>query len=261
MQEMSGFITARVTKLTPSNLLGISFAALQDGRVKVTEVSPTSPFRSTPLEVGQEILSINETPVHGMDVLTIKVLLESIPQTVIITAKPSSRLFELTYDKVHAEYMINASASEIPPALVNVGLSLATWTRIFDAYSNELLPAALRAAEMEDTFLSKVERDAYQETQNFKKMLLVQNEAAVLHTNCTLAAANVLALSNVLLNPHEIVAQVTYQRKALPKWSVKSDKRINVSFRPKGLEFLLIEHSTHAVATPISVAHAAAVYV
>lgn len=233
----SGSFTAQVTKPTPNSFLGMGFA-LRDGTVKVTKLLPSSPFRGTSLQAGDEILSINGTPVYGMSLPAIKALLDSIQVTITIDAKPpsNSKLFEMSFT--------NADATQVPPRLADVGLSQAKWARICNALSNDLYPATVHSDQMDCRYQYTIlDYAGAQRTKGSheRRVFMMNHQANVLQTNCTLVAANLLSLSNALLNPLGILAQVTYQKKLLPKWSEKKQGAADVSLKPKGLEFLLIE--------------------
>lgn len=255
--------TVQVTKSTPESKLGISFSA-EGGRVVLTKISENGLFASTALAVGQEILSINETRVAGMDIQEVLSILKSIPEVVTIEAK-ATNLFHLTYEEkkikstdgeggvfIKTKFEVNSDRSVVPQQLAELGVTTTKWMKIVDAYSYKLLPSMYESNQMDKSFVQEMTSFVGAqmvggavgfgtESRREKKAFSMTYQASILADNCNLHAYNVLAKANALLNAHGILAQLTFSSTPVPKWSEKLQQEKNVVLRPSGIEFVSLD--------------------
>jgi len=256
--------TVQAPKPEPNSKIGISFGAQPDsGKIVLTEVSDTSLFAGTALAAGHEILSINETSVTGMGNNFVSGILRSIPKVVTIKAKTtSSSLFHLAFQEkktrvpdgnggayTQTRCEISSDRSTVPPLLLDMGVSKSKWARIVDAYVEELIPAVKKSTKMNQECTNEL--SSYTRKQMFKgsigygmessheqKVLNMFNHNSALANNCNLLAYNILALANGLLNTHGVLAQLSFSKKKMPRWSNSRQKEPEVMLVPDGIEFV-----------------------
>mmetsp|Transcript_23944 Transcript_23944/g.68809 ORF Transcript_23944/g.68809 Transcript_23944/m.68809 type:complete len:383 (+) Transcript_23944:69-1217(+) len=263
-------ISANVTKPVPNSKLGIVYSVTSRG-VVIENIKNDGLLASTDLRPGYEIESINDTDMLGLDQEEVTAIFRSITSEINIKAKipiAFHAIFGISTKVVGGDTPPRATCkmlcqrSVVPSILKVAGVPEASWKIIYDAISNEMIPTTKRAVELDatfkkemDTFISKqmyVASD-YRESHREKRAYQMLHQSSVCNNTATIAATNVLAETNFLLNSYGIYAKLEVHREDLPKFSnKKQDGKIYSSY-PCGIRFIRPESGQHTLSSSVHV--------
>lgn len=240
---MSPTVIVSAAKTSPESKIGIKFEG-RKGKIILKDISPSGLFASTNLQVGQEIVSINGTSISGKNVPEVLAMLVSIQKDVTIEARMISAWRAVAVKP-------NYNREVVPTFLKQTGVPISKWERICDSLESELVPAVNKSKQMDSIFRKEIMEftgkqmaKGYigfgQESHHEKKVHQMAYQCSALANNATLAATNVLAKANALLNTHGVMCVLTLETTELPKYSTKQTD-INTVIKPCGLDFYLME--------------------
>ena len=256
-------ISANVTKPMPNSKLGIVYSVTSRG-VIVESIKSDGVLASTDLRPGYEIESVNGTAVLDLNREEVSTIFRSITSDLNIIAKvplTSRAIFSIStqrmgYDappRTTCEMLCHRSV--VPSVLKVAGVPEQTWNIIFDAISNEMIPTTRRAVELDVTYQKEMEtyitKQVYgngevRESRREKRAYQMLHQSSVCNNTATIAATNVLAEANFLLNSYGVFAKLEVHREDLPKFSnEKQDRKVRTSY-PCGISFVRPNSGQHA---------------
>ena len=274
-------ISTNVKKPMPNSKLGIVYSLTSRG-VLVENIKSDGILASTNLRPGYEIESINGTDVSGLNREEVSTIFRSITSDLNIIAKiplTSRAIFSIStqlmsYDappRTTCEMLCHRSV--VPSVLKVAGVPESKWEIIYDAISNEMIPATRRAVELDvtyqkemDTYISKQVYNSgsysgdVRESRREKRAYQMLHQSSVCNNTATIVATNVLAEANFLLNSYGVFAKLEVHIEDLPKFSKeKQDEKIRTSY-PCGIRFVRPDSGQHASSSsPLPLATASAV--
>ena len=246
--------TVTITRETASSPFGIAYkvSAADDEKCVLTKINETSPFRSTSIQPGYELISVNGTTLKGMEASEIKTLLASIGTIdVVVEARPVTTPCKFVFPLAGVARGVTYHKPPLPSLLMTKNVSDQKWERCFHAFSNEVLPELKIFLRMNTIFknemadytgkqMSKGYVGFGMESGHEKKVFMMLNQTSSTHSNVVLVASNALARSNALLNSHGIMAELIFEEMIFPQFSKKYNERNHMKL-PVGLRFTSID--------------------
>jgi hypothetical protein len=244
--------TVTIIRESPDSPFGVSYKSVDD-KVILTVVKESSPFHSTTIRPGYELISVNGTKLSGMAISDVKAVLTSIQTSeVVIEARPVTDPCKFVFPLEGVARGTTYHKPPVPSLFTVKNVPDRNWERIFQAFSGEVLPELKIYLRMNTVF--KTEMLDYtgkqmakgyvgfgQESHHEKKMFMITNQTATVHGNVVLVASNVLARSNALLNSHGIISELVFENVESLQYSTKQSGSRNYVKLPVGLRFISID--------------------
>lgn len=265
-------VSTNVVKPMPNSKLGLVYSVTSRG-VVVETIKNDGLLASTDLRPGYEIESINGTAVLGLNREEISAIFRSITSDINITAKiPATfrAIFGISNKIVsggtppRATCEMLCQRSVVPSLLIAAGVPESSWKIIYDAITNEMIPATKKSVELDATYQKEMVNytfkqafgSDYRESHREKRAYQMLHQSSVCGNTATIAATNVLTEANFLLNLHGIYAKLEVHSESLPKFSnTKQDGKTYSSY-PCGIRFIRPDLGQHTSFLPLATASA-----
>jgi len=241
------------TKPSPDSKLGIEYHLDYDGFFTIMKITDTSIFAGSGLKIGQEVETVNGTPVKGMGKPEVRNLLASLGTEVVFAVRKSwkAKWTKPTTSSTNPNF--NCKFDQVPLFLESHGVSLSVWERIFFHLDSNIVPAAYDEALAHAAFEQSMKQRYTSTVKSFTKIasnlehVIFQKAHVVsaLGEKATRVSTNAVTLINALLKPYDIVCLLDLVEYTIPYTSsgektIDGKPRKESGTRIMGLEFIPI---------------------